>query len=196
MRVFLSILILIFSLQSLTYAEDIRDFQIEGMSVGDSLLDYMSIKNINDNVIKNYFKDGKKRKYYAIVYSKISKYDQIEIYLETGDRNYEIKTISAFLDIPKKCKKKKNDIVEDLKVLFKNIQPTSYDDVPHTFDKTGESKTFQTAFLLKNDNNKDQIRVECTYWSDAIKKKHQFVNTLGVSVFSTETLQWALNGYK
>ena len=50
MRVFLSILILIFSLQSLTYAEDIRDFQIEGMSVGDSLLDYMSIKNINDNV--------------------------------------------------------------------------------------------------------------------------------------------------
>ena len=42
MRVFLSVLVLIFSLQSLTKADDISDFQIEGMSVGDSLLDYFN----------------------------------------------------------------------------------------------------------------------------------------------------------
>ena len=37
---FLLILILTLSMQSWTKADDIRDFQIEGMSVGDNLLDY------------------------------------------------------------------------------------------------------------------------------------------------------------
>ena len=40
MRVFLTVLILIFSLQSWTKADDIRDFEIEGISIGESLLKY------------------------------------------------------------------------------------------------------------------------------------------------------------
>ena len=47
MRAFIAALVLIFSLQSLTNADDIRDFQIEGISVGDSLLDYYSKVEIN-----------------------------------------------------------------------------------------------------------------------------------------------------
>ena len=46
MKVFISILILIFSFQSLTKADDIKDFEIEGMSVGDSLLDFFDQKKI------------------------------------------------------------------------------------------------------------------------------------------------------
>ena len=46
MKRLLLILILTFSFQSLTKADDIRDFEIEGMSVGDSLLDHFSEKNI------------------------------------------------------------------------------------------------------------------------------------------------------
>ena len=42
MRIFITVLFLILSLQSWTKADDIRDFQIEGMSIGDSLLDYIS----------------------------------------------------------------------------------------------------------------------------------------------------------
>ena len=41
MKVLLSVLILISSLQSFVRADDIRDFEIEGMSIGDSLLDYL-----------------------------------------------------------------------------------------------------------------------------------------------------------
>ena len=48
MRVFIIVLVLIFSFQSWTKADDISDFQIEGMSVGDSLLDYYSEKQINN----------------------------------------------------------------------------------------------------------------------------------------------------
>ncbi len=42
MRIFLSIIFLIFSLQSWTKADDIRDFEIEGMSIGDSALDFFA----------------------------------------------------------------------------------------------------------------------------------------------------------
>ena len=49
MNKFLLILILIFSFQSWTKADDISDFQIEGMSIGDSALDYFSEKEINDS---------------------------------------------------------------------------------------------------------------------------------------------------
>ena len=49
MRVFLSVLILIFSLQSWTKADDIRDFEIESMSIGDSLLDYFNETEIQNS---------------------------------------------------------------------------------------------------------------------------------------------------
>ena len=50
MRVFLAVLFLIFSFQSWTKADDIRDFQIEGMSIGDSALDYVTEDEINNNI--------------------------------------------------------------------------------------------------------------------------------------------------
>jgi len=40
MKRLLLILILTFSYQTLTKADDISDFEIEGMSIGDSALDY------------------------------------------------------------------------------------------------------------------------------------------------------------
>ena len=46
MKKILPILILIFTLQTPSQADDIRDFQIEGMSVGDSALDYFSEEEI------------------------------------------------------------------------------------------------------------------------------------------------------
>jgi hypothetical protein len=47
MRVFITVLVLIFSLQSWTKADDISEFEIEGMSIGDSALDYFSEDEIS-----------------------------------------------------------------------------------------------------------------------------------------------------
>ena len=49
MRVFLSVLILIFSFQSWTKADDIRDIEIESMSIGDSALNFFSNQEIENN---------------------------------------------------------------------------------------------------------------------------------------------------
>ena len=196
-RLFL-IFILTFSFQSWSAADDIRDFQIEGMSIGDSLLKFMSIEEINNNIFENYFKDGKKRKYYATGVYGTDEYDQLEIYIKTGDNNFEIKAITGFKAISnlKKCLSLKEEIVDEIQNLFINIDSVSYNDVSHSFDKSGKSKQYQTAFLLKNHPSKDHIRVECTIWSKKMKKENSFGDTLGISVFSTETLEWVDNGYQ
>ena len=47
MKRLLIIFILTFSFQTLTKADDISEFQIEGISIGDSLLDYFTKKEIS-----------------------------------------------------------------------------------------------------------------------------------------------------
>ena len=194
----ITIIFLIFSFHNFVKADDIRDFEIEGMSIGDSLLKFMSIDKINNNIFESYFENGKKRKYYATGFFDSDKYDQLEIYLKTDDDNFKIKAITGFKTINdlKKCLSLKDGVVDEIQSLFINIKPLSYDDVSHTFDKSGKSKQYQTAFLLKNHHTKDHIRIECTKWSKKMKKEKGFGDTLGISVFSTETLEWVDNGYQ
>ena len=42
--------IVLFSLQTPSQADDIRDFEIEGMSIGDSLLDYFTKEYIKNKL--------------------------------------------------------------------------------------------------------------------------------------------------
>ena len=64
-RLSLYLFLILFTLQTPSQADDIRDFQIEGITVGDSLLDFYNEKKIKE-AIKNsvyYYTD---RKYYNI----------------------------------------------------------------------------------------------------------------------------------
>ena len=56
-------LLILFSFSAPSFADDISDFQIEGISIGDSLLDYMSKKEILSEIeinksTYNYLTDG------------------------------------------------------------------------------------------------------------------------------------------
>ena len=85
MNKLLLILVLTLSFQSITKADDIRDFEIEGMSIGDSLLDFMSTKEIKSS-IQNYVDDNKK--YYVVGYYKdLEIYEGVDVYLKrTGPK--------------------------------------------------------------------------------------------------------------
>ena len=99
MRVFITVLFLIFSVQSWTKADDIRDFQIEGMSIGDSLLDYFT-KNVIEN--EKYFeKEQGNNKEVARFYIREKKgnYDWIAMSFKTSDNNYSLIELSGFIFI-------------------------------------------------------------------------------------------------
>ncbi len=51
--------LLLFSFQTSSWADDIRDFQIEGISIGDSLLDIATEKEINKAKSSNQFSNDK-----------------------------------------------------------------------------------------------------------------------------------------
>ena len=48
-RLSLYLFLIFFTLQTPSKADDIRDFQIEGISIGDSLLDYFSEEKIKSS---------------------------------------------------------------------------------------------------------------------------------------------------
>ena len=58
--------LVLFSLQTPSQADDIRDFQIEGMSVGNSALDFFSEKKIRSSP-KQFYPKSKKFFYIVIV---------------------------------------------------------------------------------------------------------------------------------
>ena len=194
MKFLLVFIILIFNFQSLTKADDIRDFQIEGMSIGDSLLDFMTINEINSSKL-NYVPDNKK--YYVVGYYKnLNTYDGVDIYLKRNDTKYIIRTIGAMITMNQSnCLKKRQLIVKELRELFSNTVEKNYEGVSHSFDKTGETKTYQTGFLLKNNNDDDHVRVECTNWSKSFEKNNGYTDNLSVGAFTKEILLWFRSGY-
>ena len=64
-------------------ADDIRDFQIEGISVGDSLLNHFNEKTIINNI-----NNSIRGKFYisSIRDTKFKDYDSIDFYLKSNDK--------------------------------------------------------------------------------------------------------------
>ena len=186
MRVFIAVVVLIFSLQSWTKADDIRDFQIEGMSIGDSLLKYMNlneIKKAEEN--PNFYKDNR---YITIFLNKSSKtYDEIEITYKPNDKNFLIHNLAGKVIYPdnyKKCKKDKADIVAEVKELFKNAEIFERES-PHPDDESKESIVDQTDFYPEYGGF---ARISCTDWSEKMFTEHGWIDVLKVMVGSEEFL--------
>tara|TARA_Y100000590_G_scaffold470279_1_gene663287 strand:+ start:736 stop:1323 length:588 start_codon:yes stop_codon:yes gene_type:complete len=195
MKLFIAVLILIFNFQSWIKADDIRDFEIEGMSIGDSLLNYMSVNEIKKNTLK-YFPD--KRKYYVVARTdNLNTYEQVEIYLKTDDKKYEIKTIGGFIfSEGDECLAMRKEIDKEFKQLFSNLKIYSATR-DHDYDKTGKSKQKQTNYVFGESAHKDNhIRTECVSWSEEIKQKENFSDNLMVIAMTSEILKWIDSGYK
>ena len=192
MRIFLTILIIIFNLQSWTKANDLRDFQIEGFSVGDKLSESMSIKEINENIVP-YFQD--QRKYYIVGKTNdLNQYDQIEFYIKSNDKSYEIRTIGAgiFINNLNECLEKKKNVVKDLDKVFTNIKKRS-GKKKHEADPKGNSLQYIDQYDINYPNH---IRVECTDYSEEMLNSGLASNSLSVVIMTEEINDWINSGYK
>ena len=54
--------LILFSFSAPSYADDIRDFQIEGMSTGDSALNYFTEDELNEG--KEYYQNSKSKAFF------------------------------------------------------------------------------------------------------------------------------------
>ena len=125
MKRLLLILILTFNFQSLTKADDIRDFEIEGMSVGDSLLDYFSKSEIQKKINSdNTFFYNKDFMSISLSYKtgKFKNYDDVGIVLKQNDKQYKIYSLEGTLTIIngkiEDCYKKQNLIAKEIEKII------------------------------------------------------------------------------
>ena len=189
MRVFIAVLVLIFSFQSWTKADDIREFEIAGMSIGDSALDFFTKKEINNS--KQYMYNNKK---YAAAYKELKNeiYEGVQIEYLDNDSKFIIKAIGGKVfyedgDI-NNCYEKEKNIIKILKKLFKNKSKYTYHGVtPHPADTSGKSKGSWHTFDL--DDNTGHISVECMDWSQEMV----YADNLKVSIIGDEMNQYLLN---
>ena len=165
----LIILILTFSFQSLTKADDIRDFEIEGMSIGDSLLEYFTQNEIL-NKINSYNDNGyiyKSRKFYLLTFydnQKYKNYNAVQIILKDNDKKYKIHSISGInyyeFNI-NDCYDQMEIITKELDTIFSNPKKNEFIKRKHAYDKTGKSTTTDTYYSLSNN---DTASVHCYDW--------------------------------
>ena len=179
MKKLLAFIILILFFMFPSKADDIRDFQIEGMSIGDSVLDYLP-----KNKIKKKISPNKKIK---IV--RASKKENLEIYHSSQlwwydeDKEYKIVGLSGELDFNndiKGCRKKQKEIVEDIKSLFSTLTVRESEN-KYQHDKTGKSKVFHNSFKFPSG---DIINIQCYKFSKNFKKKRKAIDNLKVMIVS------------
>ena len=191
MKKFLTILTLILTFQTPSQADDIRDFQIEGMSIGDSLLDYLSEKEIKKKMRSN-TSTWYKNKIFISIRIKLEAfkiYDDVGVVFKPNDNNYIIHALEGSLYYDREineCYKMQKIISSDLEKLFANKVTIDRFDREYSGDKSGESKVRYVDFLF---NDGSASRVICYDMSEKFHANND-EDTLYTVVNSKEFMTW------
>ena len=127
MKIFILIL-LIFNIHFFAKADDIKEFEIEGMSIGDNLLDYINLEKINNNISNESMYDGTNFKRTCIDdYGPV--YDRLCVTYLNNTKKI-IQSVQGILKYNKFnykiCKSKMNNIDNELSSLFENLKKKNW----------------------------------------------------------------------
>ncbi len=174
MKTLLTLFVLFFS--SLVVAEDISDFEIEGMSVGDNILDYFSKKQLI-NFSRSHFKDYNGIEVFSDVeknhqrYFELENFDSIQVaYNKDSADFFKIVSIVGqlwFIDDIEGCLRKQKEIKSGIENTIKSILLRKEEIVKgkHPGDKSGKSFVTGTSYNL---NNGDTLELMCYDWDNAM----------------------------
>jgi len=178
MKLFFTVIILIVSFQSWIKADDITDFEIEGISVGDNLLDHFSDDQIN-NAYKNTY--PKSKKYYGLQFEldDYELYKFIQIHLQSNTK-YIVSSIAGgeFFEDMSKCYSKQKKITNDLVKNYPNAKLLEGE-----INGANDPETLLTISEF-NLNNFEFI-VTCTDWSKNAEETGNS-DSLRVEISTTE----------
>ena len=183
MKRLLLILILTLSFQTLTKADDIRDLQIEGISIGDSALDFFT----KDKILSGDSFTYKNKKYFGR-YIKINsdRYNFLQFHFLKGDDKYIIHAVGGMKDYKNnisKCYLDMDKIILDISSSFNSIKFNSKKTRSHNGDSSGKSKTTDAFFYLTDGSGGF---VSCYDWS----KEKGYTDQLRIVIQSSELTNW------
>ena len=186
---YLSIIFLIlFSFLSVAKSEDIREFEIEGISLGDSVLDHSKLENYKKS---NPYVSQKISGGYKNIYS--DNYDALQFsYIKKDKKKIEIITGKKYFHNFKECLEMKKKIEFQVSKLFKNTteQPV---EKAHSADPSGKSFIYATNF---NFSQGHIIQVSCTDWEKYKDRNGRMRNDqdeLKISIALNTYVNWVRN---
>ena len=126
-RLSIYLFLILVTLQTPSQADDIRDFQIEGMSIGDSLLTYISEELITTELGLEYTVWYHNNEFASVslweIREKFELYDDVGVVIKPTDKKYKIYSLEGTLyfnqDIERCYEEQKQRVVE-FKELFGN----------------------------------------------------------------------------
>jgi hypothetical protein len=187
-RLSLYLFLIFFTFQTTSWADDIRDFQIEGMSIGDSLLDFMDKSEMDFLFL---YRD---KSFKTTYFDKPKIYDDIQITVKSDDNNYIIHNISGKIYYRKnyeECLKDKIEITKEFQFLISSkVKTQSEDNIKRLSDPTGNSTWSYYAFYLTDG---DVAQVFCTDWSEELLKSKNYVDELKTGLYSVEFRNFLAN---
>ena len=189
MRIFLLILFLIFKFQSFAKADDIRELEIEGISIGDSALNFFSIDHINNNSF-TYPGDDKFKRIQNDNLSFFNVYDAVDFTVKKNDQKFKIYSLNGILifkhEFISECYKKMHLIEEDMDMMFSNLKKWPKRSYKHRNDKSQKSIVTDIEYEFKNG---DMIRLVCYDYSEEYSNNDH----LAVNISTNEYKQWLIN---
>jgi len=208
MKKLLALLFSIFLLSSASvFADDISEFSIEGISIGDSLLDYMTEDEILAEIqisksLNDYSYLSEPKKYLEVyayndfpIYEKMSffiKNNSTNQYVSNKNEKYTILFIRgmiSYIEDFEGCIAKRDEIVEVLSGMFPNSQKIE-SVYPTSGDSNGDVN--EVSFDFDSGNS---IGAYCANYDETWRIKNNRTEGLTVQIKSKEIFTW-LDNYK
>ena len=179
----LIILVLFLSLLGCERGPLIEDYKIEGISLGDSLLDFMSEEKIKSEIERNkelYKSSGDE---FGEVYKLdgLETYDFISFFVEPKDKKYIIQGVFGIFKYKdmNKCYERQNEIVEEFSTIYKNTEREN-GIAKQPDDPSGKSTITYYYFYF---DSGEVISVECYYFTNNMESQE---DSLAVSIINKE----------
>lgn len=176
------------------FAEDISELQIEGFSIGDSLLDHMSKEEIiseieNNKNAYNYLTDEFGEVY---LFKNYEKYDYLSFLVKPKDTNYIIYYIGGTIKYDnkiKQCRKKQKEVYREISSQF-NVIRKEEKSALYPWDSTGKSINHYISLFLMSG---DEISISCAEFEKNIKIENNYIDGLTVEISTKEVSKWMRN---
>ena len=191
MKVLITLYVLFFSTSM--FAEDMSDFQIEGISIGDSLLNYMSEKEIEKEIENNkYMYEYFEVELFGEVYlssNSFQTYEYLSFFVKLNDEKYIIYSVRGIISYNEdfdECYKKQNSVIKELSSMFNTSRKFS-DFSKHSIDPSGKSTVKSIGFNL---NSGGRVLTECTKFEKKLKLKNNWGDSFAVMLDSKDVIDW------
>jgi len=165
-------------------ADDIKNFEIEGMRVGESALNYFTKEEIENGKQPQQY-PGSDRYIISNIFEhkNFEKYVQIQINYLKDDAEYRMGGIlgSSPYDDIKLCLKDK-DFMENKMDKFFDVPVKQTTTQDKHYDQTGNSKTHITQYSLKN----GLVLITCDDWSTKMTNEENLRDIISVNLIGED----------